>query len=656
MTNPLAKTPFLLLLASLAFGILIQHCFGVSPLGFIFTAFGVAIILVSYWLPDRHKYRMRWLFGSGIFVVFAGIGIFLTDISQQKSEFVFYNEKQVYKGVVIDIPQKKPRSTAYKVHLPDWDKQIVCYFQPDSLKEELNPGDEFIFEGRIQPFRNAVNLNDFDYVSYMSNQGYAGWVYVLSDSRMPTGNEVITLKTKAQYLRARIIRFYQQLGFNETQYTILAALTLGYQEALSDDIKQSFRATGTAHVLSVSGLHVGIIYAVLSFLLSFIKRTSRGYRIKPVLIIILLWLYAFITGLPPSVIRAAAMLTVFCLSEIFNRNSFTLNGLYIAAFFMLLFRPLWLFDVSFQLSFISVLAILYLHPKAVSLINLKNNVLRYVWQMFTLSVVAQLGTFPLCLYYFGTFPTYFFISNMLVVPLVTFITYAAMSIVLAKLLTYILPGLGYYIFYLPLKILQGLVDILTSVISFFEKLPYAVISDVHISGINLLLLSLFIICTLIFLIYKKSKAVVIALSTVLIMLSLHFYSNISKEPDRLIVYRRSDTAELKWFVDGQEYFLKYANTDTLNQVYRIKDKSLLVLRSNEFKGKQIASQFKADIIILSKGGSYSISDIKNAFATQFIILDSSLPDASSRRLVKESQKHNITCYQVTQDGAFTLDF
>lgn len=484
-------------------------------------------MLFSFSIPENQQFRLRWIFGFGSILFLMGIGVVSTTFMQERSTFQFSDKAEIYIGVVTDTPQEKPKTIAYRVHLEKENKDIVCYIQRDSLiVERLQPGDEFVFYGKIQPFKNMGNPDDFGYVRYMYNQGFVGSLYLNNHSWKSTGNISSSLKSKALRCRQQILDFYKSLGFSETEYSILSALTLGYKDALTDDLTQGFRTTGTVHVLSVSGLHVGIIYLMISFLLGFIRKGKKYYWLKPLLIIILLWGYAFITGLPISVIRASLMLSIFCVGEIFSRKSFSIHALYIAAFFILLVNPFALFDISFQLSFVSVLAILYLQPRAVLILKIENKYLRKVWQLFTLSIVAQIGTFPLCLYYFGTFPTYFFVTNILIVPLVSLIIYAMGGVAIAKLLSNIFPDISEYFYYFPVKAVQLLVELMTWIIRFFETLPFALIDDVKISFIELCLIFAFIVSLIVFFVYRKSKPLIIALVALLLLIFANIYENI----------------------------------------------------------------------------------------------------------------------------------
>lgn len=614
-------------------------------------------MLLSYLVPKERLFSLRWLFGLGVVLATVGIGSFSTAHRQHLSEYTFSGTRNLYRGIVTDSPQEKAKTVAYRVLLPDEDRQVVCYFQGNSLiSDRLNPGDEFLFYGEIQPFRNMGNPDDFDYVRYMHNQNFVGSVYVSSDAYKRTGEVSSNFKYQALRCRQAILDFYKALDLKETEYAVLSALTLGYQNELSDDLKQGFRTTGTVHVLSVSGLHVGIIYVMMTFLLGFVHRSSKYYWIKPVLIILLLWGYAFITGLPPSVVRASAMLSVFCVSEIVRRKSFSIHALFIAAFFMLLVNPFSLFDIGLQLSFMSVLSILYLHPKMSGLIKIENKYIRYIWQMFALSIVAQLATFPICLYYFGTFPTYFFIANLIIVPVVSLIMYAAGGIVFAKMLSFVFSDFSYYLYYLPVKLLQVLISFMTYAIHLFEQLPFALLQNVKVSFVDLLLIFVMIIGILVFLIYKKSKALIIGLTVILILLTSHIHSKVVDNTEVITVYNRSQASEIKWSKSGVQTDILPGDTTSGYIYIGYKVNNMLILSSDNWKEQATEERFKINNLVLTHSNSFSLYSLTQLFWIENVVLDASLSRYTRYRLAKECQKLNITYHDVTQSGAFSLIF
>ena len=657
MRNPLSKIPFLFLLLSLIVGILFQYYFKNEYISIVFFLSGTMAMLLLYLVPKDRQFSLRWLFGLGVILATVGIGAFSTAHRQHLSEYTFSGTRNLYRGIVTDSPQEKVKTVAYRVFLPDEDKQVVCYFQRDSLiSERLNPGDEFLFYGEIQPFRNMGNPDDFDYVRYMYNQNFVGSVYISSYAYKRTGEVSSNFKYQALRCRQAILDFYKALDMKETEYAVLSALTLGYQNELSDDLKQGFRTTGTVHVLSVSGLHVGIIYVMMTFLLGFVHRSSKYYWIKPVLIILLLWGYAFITGLPPSVVRASAMLSVFCVSEIVRRKSFSIHALFIAAFFMLLVNPFSLFDIGLQLSFMSVLSILYLHPKMSGLMKIENKYVRYIWQMFTLSVVAQLATFPICLYYFGTFPTYFFIANLIIVPVVSLIMYAAGGIVFAKMLSFVFSDFSYYLYYLPVKLLQVLISFMTYAIHLFEQLPFALLQNVKVSFVDLLLIFVMIIGILVFLIYKKSKALIIGLTAILILLTSHIHSKVVDNTEVITVYNRSQASEIKWSKSGVQTDILPGDTTSGYIYIGYKVNNMLILSSDNWKEQATEERFKVNNLVLTHSNSFSLYSLTQFFWIENVVLDASLSRYTRHRLAKECQKLNIPYHDVTQSGAFSLIF
>jgi competence protein ComEC len=658
MRNPLAKIPFFFLFIPLVAGILFQYYLKIRYLDIVFFSTGVLTMLLSYFVLGNKQFSLRWVFGLGVVLAIVGIGISTTSYRQQLSDFVFTHKAAMYRAIVTDSPQEKAKTTAYTAFLPEENRQIVCYFQRDSLIScRLQPGDEFLFYGEIQPFRNIGNPDDFDYIRYMYNKNFVGSTYISSDSYIKTGKVSFSPKYQALRCRQVILNFYKSLGFNDTEYAVLCALTLGYQNDLSDDLKQGFRTTGTVHVLSVSGLHVGIIYMMIAFLLGFINRGASYYWLRPFFIILLLWVYAFITGLSPSVVRASTMLSVFCASEMFSRKSFPMHALFIAVFFMLLVNPFSLFDIGFQLSFISVFSILYLHPKASGLIKIENKYLKSVWQMFTLSMVAQLATFPVCLYYFGTFSTYFFLANLVIVPLVSLIMYAVGGIILAKGLSLLLPGFSSFFYYLPVKALQLLVRFMTSAIDIFESLPSALIQDVNISFPDLLLIFVIIAGFLLFLIYRKPKALIAGLIAVLMLLGIRIYDTLKEMPDTLMVYDGKQSTEIKWKAGKNEYIITTGDLKDAYKYIEIEGRNMLALSSDNWKNKMTGGEkFKVENLLLTGDNNFSLYSLTRLFSIKNVILDASLSGYTRYRLTKECQKLKIPCHDVAQSGAFRLIF
>lgn len=656
MNNLFSKTPFLYLLIPLVGGILLQYYNQNIIWSIIFSLVGGLIILFSFFEKKFHSYQYRWVFGLGILFVFLAIGGFKTGLKQNQMEYALSDSIQLYVGYITETPQDKPRSVAHEVYLPDEDIKVICYLAKDSLLLPLYVGDEIAFMGKLQAFKNMGNPDDFDYERYMYNQGFVASTYLYSASWIRTGNKHQSLSTIALGIRQNILKFYSKLGFSEEEQAILAALTLGYQDTLSDDLKHAFRSTGTVHVLSASGLHVGIIYAAIVFLLSFLSRFQFVKRFRPLLIILLLWIYAFVTGLPPSVVRATIMLSFFCLSELVNRKNNGLNILFIAAFFMLLYNPFWLFDIGFQLSFISVLSILVLYKKTAQLVKVNNKLLQYVWDMFVISLVAQLATFPLCFYYFGTFPTYFFLANLIVVPLFTLIIYGMVLIGLVWLINFILPQLASALYNWLTIGIQQLVEWLTDFVFLFNHLPLSLIEGVNVSLLELLIIFFSIITCLYAILKSNSRSLIVSLLAITLLFSFNLYRKIMPEDNQLIICNRASDSEIIMIKNKKEYCLTDSLLNLNNPILVFDNKKVLFVNDIFNPNVMTSQKYEVDYLVVQGREFVSVDMLDTYYKYPILILDGSLSPIARQRLTKECEKRLLPYHDVTKKGAFTIFF
>lgn len=246
--------------------------------------------------------------------------------------------------------------------------------------------------------------------------------------------------------REVLLQRFADAGLSDDQYAIVAAMVLGDKSALSRDIKNTYSMTGASHVLALSGLHLGIIYALLSLLV-----VGRRWQLfSQILIILSIWAFVFLVGMPASVVRAAVMLTVYALLALGHRPKMSVNTLAFTAVVMLLFQPSALFTISFQMSFMAVLSILLFVPLFEAVFTpeylMTHRWVKWLWGMVAVSCAAQIGVAPLIAYYFGRFSVWFLLTNFIVIPAATLILYLSLLVLvipqLAFLLVYVVGGLN----------------------------------------------------------------------------------------------------------------------------------------------------------------------------------------------------------------------
>ena len=336
----------------------------------------------------------------------------------------------------------------------------------------MKSGDELLISARISPPLNNRNFDEFDYARFLMRKGISGTGYVASGKwTKQDGMNNLDLKSIASSCRRRMISLYQKLGFSGDELAVLSALTIGDKTELSDSVRESYSVAGASHILALSGLHIGLLYTLLFFILKPIARRGNiGRAIRSVLLLILLWAFAFFTGLSPSVVRSVSMFSILAMADMVGRQPLSLNTLAAAAWLMLFCNPAWLFDVGFQLSFLAVASILLIQKPIYHLITVKGRIGKYIWGLMSVSVAAQIGTAPLVMFYFSRFSVHFLLTNLVVIPFITIILYAAVIMLLLTPLSW-----------LQIVVAEGVKKLLEG-LNFFvrwvEQLPYASIDGI----------------------------------------------------------------------------------------------------------------------------------------------------------------------------------
>ena len=370
---------------------------------------------------------MRWLAGhTWLIVLVPLVGIILLSGYLSKplnllkdTEVDYLDTNQLFAIHVQSEGQERAKTIRYEATLEEG-KQILLYLQKDSL-EMPHEGDILLVETTI---RRGDTLGDFDYGLYLRRQGIVGTAWAHRGNWQVVGHQPRRgIQATAQHCQQALHEKYQEMGIEGKELGIVSALTLGYREELDKDVQQSFSASGAMHVLAVSGLHTGIVWGILMWTL-----TLAGWR-KPLyeekskrwllggIVLALLWIYAFITGLSPSVMRSALMLSFWELAYLMGRHTSRWNPILAAAVIILLIHPLALWSVSFQLSFAAVIGIMMIASWMQQHVKVYGRVKKYIVGLLIVSVGAQVATMPLTLYYFGQTSNYFALTNLIVIPM-----------------------------------------------------------------------------------------------------------------------------------------------------------------------------------------------------------------------------------------------
>jgi competence protein ComEC len=504
MIKTLRQAVFLRLTLFFAFGIIIQTQRNFYPYWIYCALFSLLIILLALFLKSTFSYRWRWLFGAGLFLLCTSSAGILTYSKWMQSEWTGEAGIRNYRVQLIDEPVRKPQTWMCKVKTGD--KTVLIYLPVDSVSSSLSPSDWLVIKTSFEK-TDQINLR---------KQGIAARAFVAKnkwEKLEPPTKQRFNLRFYSLKCRRTLLNRLKEMLPDEKSYAVAAAISFGYTNELDKDIRQTFSATGSSHILAVSGLHFAIIYSILNFLFSFFGNDQRGRIVRQLIILPLLWMFAFFTGMPPSVVRAVVMITLWGIGNAFSFQALTINTVGFAAFFMLLHNPYNLFNAGFQLSFTAVLAILLINPYLTSLYHSRNPMINYVWELSCTSTSAQLGTAPLSLYYFHQFPLLYLVSNIFAIPLTGIIL---LLIPLSLFANYLFGNQPELLFPLR-KLLQIFIEVLGAI----AEIPNGVAGNIHLTAKDALSISLGIVFS--FLLVIKKRMIYLCLLIILAALQVFYY-------------------------------------------------------------------------------------------------------------------------------------
>jgi len=499
MIKTLQQAVFLRLTLFFASGIIIQTQKNLFPFWIYAAAFSLLILLLSRFL--KQTFSFRWLFGAGLFLLCSSSAGILTYTNWMHSEWIEDPEIRSFRVQLIDEPVRKPQTWMCKARTGD--KTVLIYLPVDSASSSLSPSDWLTVK---------THFEKIDQLNYRK-QGIAARAFVPENNWEKLENQAkqrFNLHFYSLKCRRILLNRLKKILPDEKSFAVAAAVSFGYVNDLDKDIRQTFAATGTAHILSISGLHFAILYGALQFIFSFLGNNQRGRSARQLIILSLLWTFAFFTGMPPAVARSVIMITLWGIGNVFFFRALTINTLGAAAFFMLLDNPFNLFDVGFQLSFSAVLAILLINPYLLSIYRSRNPVINYIWELSCSSTSAQVGTAPLSMYYFHQFPLLYLFSNIFAIPLSGILL---LLIPLSLIISFLFGNPPELMF--PL---QKSMQLFIAGLSALAEIPNGVISNIQLSAKDAIILTLEIVFS--FLLIIKRRMIYICLLIILVVLQL----------------------------------------------------------------------------------------------------------------------------------------
>ena len=550
---------------------------------YLFTVVLLLLLLIyiykKQWKYPRNYNRFGLVYSSALF--FCGLGLASLHQRSHNEKLKLPTSFSSGHARLVQPLNEGPNSYHGTFELINyWDGKKFCkgggfsfklYASKDSLLEKLRPGGELLFRGKFTKHRHSINPHQFDYAAYLERKGIGGSVYVGNNYKILRHvAEGWHLKNTFQILQHKCLEIFRSSGIGEKELGVVSALVLGYKSDLNSETRSEFADAGVVHILAVSGLHVGIIFIVFQWML----RKSLGTRfiyLQFSLILLIIWFYAGVTGFSPSVLRASTMFSFIAFGTAGGKKGNTYNMLSASALLLILIDPLIVREVGFQLSYLAVIGIVFFHDLFKPLFWSRFWFLQKAWELFVVSISAQIATAALSIYYFGQFPNYFFLANLIVIPLATFCLYSGLLYLVLHPIPYLSDILGYTS--------DWLLSALTGVVSFFSQLPGSVTQNIHFTIYDVIASYTFIVLVLL-LRNRPDRLRVMLINLVILFFVMSFaYKGVSSalkselyilegKKGSIALLRSGNTGVFTPLYEDSESFSKYENDYYLSDFIR----------------------------------------------------------------------------------------
>ncbi len=650
-------------------GLLVALYFDFGLIIGISGALGCLILfLLAYFL-----FQNKIIFGVSVYLFSIGIGVFThalhNDILYKKHYLHKISDERQLVNLTLESKLKPNASNhRYYAKINSIDNQqssgiVLFNLNKNCYPKEVEIGASFTVFSKIILNSIPKNPSQFDYGKYLEKQKVYAQIYTDSTNV----RQLSTQKTLNYYtykIRNRILENFRKSGFSEEELTILHALILGQQQDISPEILQAYQYAGAVHILSVSGLHVAYIYLFLNFILKFIPNHKRGKLIKLSILLLSLWFFALLAGMSPAIVRAVTMFSFVSLGVFLNRNTNIIYTLLVSMLFILLCNPSFLFDVGFQLSYLALFFIVWTKPMMDQLYNPTNKVKKYIWDIVTVSLSAQIGVLPLSLYYFNQFPTLFILTNLLVLlPLSVFMIYGVVLSIMAffeVVNLYLSKVMEYGIWYINQVSFQ---------IAKFESFVF---KEVSFNGYMLLGWYAIIFSFFIWIKNRKFSNIMAFVFSILVLQSVYIYNKFEvinsdefivfnknkttllsdRKSNEMMIYTNDSVIEKDFLIRSYKIgsFSKIIKTDSLQHLYFSNGKKILLI--NDFSS--YSQGLSPDIVVLVGSPKLNLDRFLKNHYPEIIVADASNYKSYIELWKQTCQKHNITFHSTYEKGFYRV--
>jgi competence protein ComEC len=685
------EAPFLRLIIPLMLGVISQWYLRI-PITVSWTVFisAVVLLLIFPLTAVFTQFKFYWVNGLWLNILLFVSGTLLTyyqDISHHPKWINnYYKDGDVIIATLEEPLSEKEKSFKALATIQSVINNgsantvtgsLLIYFQKDSSLSQLDYGSQIIFRKPLVSIKNPGNPGGFDYQRYCAFQNIYHQVFLKRSEfiLLPWKNEN-AVKKWLFIIRSKTVNILHQYLHGNKEAGLAEALLIGYKDDLDKNLVQSYSNTGVVHIIAISGMQLALIYGFLLMLFKPLKKFRFIKWIKPITIIITLWLFSLMSGASPSVLRAAVMLTCIVVGESFSKQSSIYNNLAASAFLLLCYDPFWLWDVGFQLSYGAVLSIVIFMKPIYNWFYIQNKIVDFIWELIAISLAAQILTTPISIYYFHQFPNYFLLTNLVAVPLSSIVLFGELILLGFSFIPLIAKFLGI--------ILSWLIFLMNSFIEHMQTIPFSLWNNLNINIIQVILLYAAIAGFSMWLFFKNKASFKIALTALLCFVMIRSFSFWqSSQQKQMIVYnvpqhQAVDFINRRNFLfkgdsilsdDGflQNFHLKpsriihrVSSADSVsflshgNNIFQFGRKKILIIdQTISFAPSLI--KINVDVIMISKNPNIKISNLNTVFNCGEFVFDASNAQWKINKWKQECEQLHVSGYAVVDKGAFVMN-
>lgn len=682
--------PFLRLLLPLATGILCGWYFSLHwSVAVILTSLTIPFIVFYAVVDERRKFFSSWFTGICINHLLIALGISLVWLHQIPKQ-PHWAGHLLQSGDMIQLRLLEPvseREKTYKAlaaitHIYRNNNAIqvngkaVIYFRKDSSAPALKYGDIIIANKQLQEIKNSGNPGGFDYKRFALFNGITHQLFLQkSDYKKSPHAEPVYFWKRMYQLRSHVLQIVRKYLKNDRESSVAEALLIGYRDDLDRDLVQAYSNTGVVHVIAISGMHLGLIYVLLLLLLKPLERFKKLKVVKTILVILFLWVFSLLTGGGASVMRAVIMFSFIAGGDLLNRKGNSYNSMAASAFVLLCFNPFLLWDVGFQLSYAAVLSILLFMKPIYNWFSIKNKLLDHLWKLNAVTIAAQILTLPLCMFHFHQMPTLFLLSNLIAVPLSTFVLYGLILLMACSFVPALASAVG--------NCTAVLLKWMNQFILWIDHFSFSVVDGINLYPLQTIALYLFIATTSIWLLQKRRAACVWSVVILCMFFGSRFFIHYkTSQQHKIVVYNLAQHRAIDVMLGRNYYFIgdsvllqegflpnfHLRPSRVLNEVfqspmpvdpngwaaYQFNEKKI-VLINQSYRFETLTPRITADLLIISGNPRLYISNLIKTIDCKLIVFDSSNPAWKLALWKKDCERLNIHYFCTSEQGAFVMN-